>query len=351
MIPKKFNKVLRYGYSNTRVKAMKSKMLSKEIIDEIAQLNNISQAVALLFKTDYKDNIEMFGGADIETSLIDFALNQNLSDTADRLIRITPTNAKAIISSIVSKWDMYNIKLIIYAKTSNKKYEDIKEFIIKSKNISDIIIKDSLSQNSFYDTTNELSLKTPYKKLMIMINEIYKKTGNIDDTQDIIDKYFFTEFSKIVPLLGRESKESAKIISFDIEIRNVLMLIRAKIYNLDESKLKELLIPNSTTSISKLITIYSESKNLKELTERIESFNLTEVYNKYEKPSLLDFEIEMKKTFFRKINSLMTRSVLSIGAIIGFYYLKEREILILRTLIKSKNYNLKSNEIKEMIEW
>ncbi|MGC8571698.1 MAG: V-type ATPase subunit [Candidatus Micrarchaeia archaeon] len=351
MLSKKFNRINHYSYSNTRVKAMKSKLLNKEILDDIARLNNIPQILAVLLKTDYKENIEKYGNIEIETEMIDYSLNQSLSDAAEKLVRITPNPEKTIIESIVSKWDMYNIKLIIHAKATNKSYEEIKQLIIKSKKIPDFAIKEALNQNSFYDTINELSSIIPYKKLLTTVNEVYKKTSDIVKVEDTVDKYFFDEYSKIVPLIEKESKESAKIIKLDIEIRNILMLIRAKKYDLDEAKLKELLTQNGVTSINNLIELYKASKNFKELIEGITTFNLADIYKKYENPSLFDLEIYMKKIFFKKINSLIAHSVLSIGAIIEFYYLKDFEISILRALINSKKYNLKDGEIMEMIEW
>jgi V/A-type H+-transporting ATPase subunit C len=350
---KKINIPLYYGYSNTRVKAMKANMLSKEKINEILQMENLSQIIALLLKTDYKEDIEEFGGLNIYTNLIDFALNKHIARTVEKLIRITPKREKEVIEKLLVKLDLYNLKLILYSKATNKSYDSIRKYIIESSKIPNIIIKEALEQSTLDDAINKLIKKTPYKKILESIKEIYKKSNNIEEVEEIVDRYFFEEFGKNAKIIEKYSINAAKIIAMDVEIRNLLMLIRSKKYNLSEEQLKQLLIPYGITKTKELLYIYENSKDLKELINNIKSFDLREVFNKYEKENkrLLTFEISMKNQLFKKIKILLAHEVLSIGTIIYFFYLKEREVLNLRIIINSKIYGIGNKDVEEMIGW
>ncbi|MGC8648929.1 MAG: V-type ATPase subunit [Candidatus Micrarchaeia archaeon] len=350
---KKINMPLHYGYSNTRVKAMKANMLSKEKINEILQMKDLSEIIALLLKTDYQEDIEEFGGLNTNISLIDFALNKHIARIIKKLIKITPKEEKEIIEKLAIRWDLYNLKLIVYSKATDKNYDLIKEYIIESNKISKIIIKEALEQPTFNDTINELIKKTPYKKILETIKEMYKKSESMEEVENEIDRYFFEEFGKNAEIIKRYNVNAAKIIEMDVEIRNILMLIRSKKYNLSEEQLKQLLIPYGITNTKELMRIYENSNDLKELINNIKSFDLRDAFNKYEQKDkrLLIFEINMKNQLFRKINVLLAHEVLSIGTIIYFFYLKEREVLTLRTIINSKIYEIENKNVEEMIGW
>ena len=69
-----------YGYSSTRVKAMESKLLEKNTINQLSKMDNVASMVGLLLQTNYKDYIEEFGGKDVKGDLIDFALSRSLEN-------------------------------------------------------------------------------------------------------------------------------------------------------------------------------------------------------------------------------------------------------------------------------
>jgi len=58
---KSYNDAKLYGYSNARVKAMKSKLVGKGVLNDILKTESIPTILAKLLQTDYKDYIEEIG--------------------------------------------------------------------------------------------------------------------------------------------------------------------------------------------------------------------------------------------------------------------------------------------------
>jgi len=349
---KRINRPLHYGYSNTRVQAMKASILSAETIKELMQAKEIPLAISLLLKTDYKEDIEKFGGANIKMDLIDFVLNRNIARTIEKLIKITPKEEQNIIERFAMRWDLYNLKLALYSKAEGKSYDSIKKYIVESKRISNLTIKEALEQPNFNEAINMLIAKTPYRKILENVKEIYKRSGNIVEVQDAMDRYFFADFGKNAEDIKKYNLNSAKVIKMDIEIRNILMMIRLKKYNLPKENLKPLLIPYGVTDVKSLLSIYENSRDIKELINNIKSFDLKDALNKYEENGrLLVFEIYMRNKFYKKVNSLLSHLVLSLGVIINFFYLKESEVLTLRTIINSKRYEINEKDMGEIVGW
>ena len=345
----------RYGYSNARVKAMESKLVGNEFVKEISKINEIDTIIAKLLQTDYKRYIEEFGGKEIKSELIDFALRKSFNESTEKLIKVTPNDQKDTIMRIVSKWDVYNIKLALYAKANGKTYDDISKYIISTHLVSTQIMKEAMSEANVDYMVGKLVLSTPYRLVLDAALDTYRKTnGNMTEVSAAIDKAFFDDLGNTIFRLARSSHEAAIVVKLDIEMRNIRVLIRSKRHGSSAARIKDLLIPNGITPSDQLIKIYENARDVKELIENIKSFDLKNVYAQYEASPdrrILLFEIGMRNIIFERMIALLRHSVLSLGTIIAFFYLKEMEIFTLRVVIQGKAYGLSSEEINSMIKW
>src|SRR5271163_360557 len=92
-----------YGYSSTRVKAMESKLLGKDVINQLSKMDNVSSMIGLLLQTNYKEYLEEFGGKDVKSGLVDFALSKSMEVDVKKLIAIVPKELKNMTSHIVGR--------------------------------------------------------------------------------------------------------------------------------------------------------------------------------------------------------------------------------------------------------
>ena len=149
-----YNNAKLYGYSNARVKAMKSKLVGKGVLNEILKTESIPTILARLLQTDYKGYIEEMGDVSQRAELVDLALNKSLVVNIEKLVSIAPKRDVKIMERIVGVWDMYDIKLILYAKAANKDFKYLSRYLIKTKNFDDLFVKEALGEQDFYATAN-----------------------------------------------------------------------------------------------------------------------------------------------------------------------------------------------------
>ncbi|MDE1810948.1 MAG: V-type ATPase subunit [Candidatus Micrarchaeota archaeon] len=343
-----------YGYSNSRVKAMESKMLNKEFLKDIYKTDDMKVILAKLLQTDYKPYIEEFGDINEREELLDFALRRSLAKTAEKVIAITPKEQRDIIIRIVSKWDLYNIKLVLSAKANGKSFDSISKYIVSSENVSARVIKEAMAEANIEYAVGKLVLSTPYRQILDVALDTYRKTGNITLVNAEIDKTFFSLLGGAIYRLSRLSYESAMVVKLDIEMRNVRTLLRAKKYGIKSSEVSNLLITNGITTVESLVSTFDGAKDMRDLVGGIKSFDLKEALAAYESNKfrqMLAFEIAMRNKIFEKVMSTLKHSVLSFGTIVAYFYLKEIEIFALRVIIKGKMYGLSEEEINGMIRW
>ena len=126
-----FSAARKYAYSNARIKAMESKLVGKEFMSQISAVKEKGAILSLLMQTDYRDDLEEYGGVNIKGEMIDFALSRNLAKRISVLPRIAPVGMGGLVSAVVGAWGVNNIKLAIYAKAEGKRFDDISQYIVR----------------------------------------------------------------------------------------------------------------------------------------------------------------------------------------------------------------------------
>ncbi|MDE1825253.1 MAG: V-type ATPase subunit [Candidatus Micrarchaeota archaeon] len=343
-----------YGYSTARVKAMESRLISKTTMQSIVNSKDVAAMLAILFQTDYKKNLEDFGGVNLRSDLIDFALSKNLAANVHKLITITPITQKGMIRSIVGKWDLYNVKLAIDAKERGRGFADISRYVIDHGIYNAQELREVMSEPNVESMLQRMMINSPYKAMLATVLEDYRKEKSATRAGALIDKLYYKQLGSIITKLLDLHYESALIIKSDIDMRNLLMLIRAKKYSMKFEDLREILIENGSLKANQLREIYEGAKDMESLVKEIKVFDLAAALESYKSgkgKEMLLFEIAMRNAIFSKAMSLLKHSVLSFGTMVAYAYMKEIEVFTLRIAIKGKAYELGQDEISKMIVW
>ena len=342
----------RYAYSATRVKAMESELIEPAMMKDIMQAKDASSILSLLSQTSYKKELEQFGGIKISSDMIDFALSKNLALNVSKLITITPMEDKSITRAIVGKWDIYNIELAIDAKSSKKSFEEIAKYIIDYGPYNADVIKDALREASVDGLISKLSINSPYREILAEALDEFKKSGDALKANMLIDRLYYQKLGSLMPKIKELSPEAATIIKLEIDMKNMLNLIRGKRYALKFNEISEGLIKNGSLSIEELQSIYENAKNEDDVAKNAKVFDLSnevEIYKKERR--LFVFEIGMRNQILSKGIKMLSHALLSFGAILAYAYIKDIEVLTLRIIIKSKQYALPQDEVARMILW
>lgn len=351
---KSYNDAKLYGYSNARVKAMKSKLVGRSVLNEILKTESIPTILARMLQTDYKDYIEQIGDVSQRAELVDLALNKSLVANIEKLVRIAPKRDVKIMERIVGVWDMYNIKLILYTKLMNKDFKYLSRYLIETKNFDDLFVKEALGEQDFYATASKLMQIRSYRDEIVAAVDAYRKTSNITEVNAAIDRVFFAGLGDAITAIQKRSPNAARLIKFDIEMRNVLTLLRSKKSNVKPADVEGLLISNGITSPAQLIKIYAASNDLRDLIGNVKSFDLKQAMERYQagrSKQMLLFEISMRNSMFKKAISILHNTVLNFGVLISYFYLKEIEVFTLRVYIIGRMHGLTSEEVTGMTEW
>ena len=349
-----YEAAMQYGYSSARVKAMEAKLITKRAMQEIINAKDISTIMAMLFQGEYKGEIESFGGLSIKQELIDFALSKNLARNAGKLVEISPTTERKIVRGIVGKWDLYNVKLALEAKERKLPYESIASLVIDYGRYNATALREAMREDSVEGMSAKMMINSPYAGILKDAVEVYKKSKSVAEAIAEIDKSYYRQLGNIILGLRIRHNESALMMKMDIDMRNLLLLIKGKRAGLKFPDISQYIVERGRMSPSELESLYNGAKDVESLVSQVKLYDLKnalDVYKGSKRRQLLVFEIGMKNAIFNESLRMLKHSILSIGAVLAYSYLKEIEIYTLRIVIHSRAYGLSREEMERLLVW
>ncbi len=345
----------KYGYSSARASAMKSKLIDKKTMADITNAKDVSSIITMLFERDYRTEIEEFGGLKIKNAVVDFALSKNLARNILKLERLSQGKEKQVMRGIAGKWDLYNIRLAIEAKSRKQSFDSVARYMIDAGRYNATVIKEAMREDSIESMLTKLMINSPYRRILSETLETYKKTKSSFEAVSTLDKEYYIYLAKLaVQLAGMGEVGGGKIIRLELDLRNIITLIRGKKADAKFAAISGLIIPNGNMTKEALEQVYNNSKDITEMTSQIKLFDIkdaVEFYKKDPQKQLLTFEVGIRNAMMVKAVKALSHRILSFGTLLAYLYMKETEVFTLRVLINGKAYGLEKGDIERLIGW
>ena len=139
----------------------------------------------------------------------------------------------------------------------------------------------------------------------------------------------------------------------EIEIKNVLALMRLKRENLDSKRIAEYMV-FSDDAAKRFWEVLLNITDISDMAKKLEKKDYGHVIRKgmeslKENNSMIELETGLYAYLLRKSISLVHRNILSVDVILGYMFAKEIEIRNLRILLKGKQLGLEEEFIERQL--
>ena len=200
-------------------------------------------------------------------------------------------------------------------------------------------------------------LKDPYRSILEEVFSEYKKSKRILILERALDDEIYGAIWNRMKMLGEEDRKIVRsIVGTEIDIANLMTLLRCKSEGIDEKEMRSFFFPyNFALDLDAPSAKASVSANdvrsaIQMLPPSVYKDALTDALPEYaEENSLISFENALKKLFLSTIKHTSRGYPFNIGAIISFLYLKEIEIGNLCSITVCKENAIPPEEITRSI--
>ena len=323
---------LSYGYVNARVKAMKCCLLDEETLRGLFSVSTLSEYIDMLENTTYKQSFVDASTREEGIKLVMAALRKESDKTIAKIKRMIPDNGKERLNSLISLWELKPLQVILAAKASSLPvdplYIDFLDVAGKEK------AKVLMDAPDFGKALQALS-SVGYKAISIKAYAEYSRSKDFRVALRMIGRHYYeniSDFAKKEP-----DHEVRHILQAELDFFNTSTALRLRNAGVDERGIHKELVKPSAASLAMQIAKCGDTASAVALIEK--SFKLPGLSAAYaESKNIWEVELMLERRMFSRILKETRISVLSLGAIFGYIFLKRREIANLRAIALSLQF-------------
>ncbi|MFA6048683.1 MAG: V-type ATPase subunit [Candidatus Micrarchaeia archaeon] len=341
------NADLSYAYANARVKASKTKLLSPQNMREILVVRTLNEVIELLEEGPYK---EAFVEASVKYSgrkLVLHALSLDFSRQLEKLRKIIPEKDRGALEKLLQKWEVQAVELVLASKAQGAPVSpDELVFIEEGRKRA---LKNFIDAPSLDAATAELA-KAGYGPAVARAKSEYDKTKDYRVFINALDQQCYDDLSKAITQV--KDAHAEKLLKAEIDLHNQMIALRMK----HSHSKRAGATPHNIEAYFIAGGDYAFAKQLAHAQDYDSALKMMEqrhgiagaVQASRENDSLTPVEIALERRFVEKTAAAALGSVLCFGAVMGFLYLKQREVLALRAITFATELGL-AEDMKRMV--
>ena len=328
---------VKYSYIVARVRAMKSKLIPKEMYPKFLNME-IPEITRFIGESEYKKDVDELGKKYSGTDLIEHALNRNLALTYRKLIEISQNEANFLITEYLRSWDIWNIKTILRGKFSGASEEEILEDVVSAGELRYRDLARIVKIGTLEGVIAAFD-KTPYYPVL----KEYK--GDLAEIENNLDKWYYSNLMKAAIETG--NKLFLKSLRIRIDLKNLKMLFRMKHAGLERDAILRYLIPGGMELKENDLTRLA-ALSLDEFVRALEEYSYWKPISDVsaEQVSLLNIENRLYKYSLVNISQISYYYPLSILPVLDYILSKKNEVDNLRIIVRGKESSIPEDTIK-----
>ena len=365
-------KPLVYGYSNARVRAMRTSLFSRRQAEDLLRMNtNAAVAEYISSRTGYREDFANMPMKITDEERVELAVSRNFSRTAQKLLQITPEQSRNTLFAFLGRYDIHNLKTILLAKKLGKSKEETSHLFVPAGNLGLPELQGMLnakSSDELYEAVRASGFGSeflssasirhlPRAQIKAVLQNPDSDLARLEILISALDSYYYEAASSSVQPGERDAAIIMNLLRSETDAKNAITAMRLKRAGADRKTIMASMVDGGNFTKIQLEKM-AGSKSLEELVPLASSFFISETgkaefaaaEQKYKSDGKLShFEVVFEISLARRSLRTLRRSMMSIGAIVGFLFLKEEEMNNIRKIVRGKALGLPNERIAEML--
>ncbi|MBI2654435.1 ATP synthase A1 subunit C [Candidatus Woesearchaeota archaeon] len=340
-----------YPYTYVRTVVMRALLFRRDDYLKMLKMS-FSEIAKFLQESHYKKEINELAREYSGADLLELALNRNLSGSFKKLIRISSEELALLVKEYIKRKDIEDIKTILRGKFTNASEKIILSSITAAGTLSYDFLTNLLKKDSIEEILKGNGI-VDFSLLQDALKD-FREKNNLVSVENAFDKYYYShliQFSKILP------KEEALFKNFllkEVEVLNLLTLLRMKKAKLGKDVVKNFIIPTGDYLRDSKITSLADVDNLDELSKALGKTEYGSLVAKgieeFKKSnSLIVLETELYKYLLKQLILFTHQHPLTVDVILGYMFAKDIEVRNLKVIVKGKQLGLSEEFIESQL--
>lgn len=341
-----------YGYANARIRGMRSRLLTRSFMDELIATPDITAFIQVLNETEYAPDLEETLIHGRTAASVDEALKLNMIRTYQKVLGFLNDEAAYIVTTLLARWDVFNLKTILRGKQMHLTHEEISEGLLPAGQLT-MIDLDALALGedvrAVVDTAITWGL--PFASTLREGFAKFQQSGNLADVELAVDRYYADWASQRFARGGANLALARRILGIQIDTTNLVMVMRLQQADTESIPPEQFFLEGGASIGPALYTELAKLSDIDEVLDRLRGTPygqlLDDVAVRYiEENSLSVFERALEDYLVRRAMSLGIGDPLGTGVGIAYLWAKQNEITNLRIIVKGKAVGMPEERVR-----
>ncbi len=350
-----------YEYANARLRAMKSRLLSRVDFQLFAESGTLEHLLTALTRTDYQESIEAMLVRVGELDVINAALSHNLRVTLRKVCRFFGEPESRLVAIVLQIYDVHNIKTILRGLDNNVSPDEIQGALLPVGEIPDAVLAE-LTQVSAPRAMMDLSasMRLSVAVPLLQVRSMHPD-AELPEFELALDQWYFDRaiagakrdggllqitlareadlinLMTVLRLVHAPAERSLYLESFGVDDVRSLFVGHGRV------SARTLVQAAAQVSVEAVVGLLADSPYHEALSGGFDAYRRSH--------RLSDLERSLRRYRLNSCVQLMRKDPLGIGVFLGYVALKVNEIGNLRWIAHSVNMRLPVRHILDELEF
>lgn len=341
-----------YGYCNARVRGMRSRLLNQSFFDQLMDCRDMRAVIQSLSNTEYGPDLEATLLHGQTFSQVDEALKNNMVRMIRKVLGFVNGEAELLVTTLLGRWDLFNIKTIIRGKHMHLTDEEISDSLIAAGQLKPVELNAIIGGEdvrAVVDILNTWGL--PYGVPLRAAMPEYIGKGDLSVLELALDRYYTGWASDRLKGYRQNYKLARTVLGVQTDATNLLSVFRLLKADLEGVDVSTFFLPGGSVVTERLFIDLAHMSDIDEVLDRLKSTPygkpLSDVAMLYlETNSVATLERTLEDYVVRKAIGSWRGDPLGAGVIISYLWAKENEVTNLRIIVKGISVGMPADRVR-----
>lgn len=342
-----------YGYSNARIRGMKSRLLGKDFFERLIAAHDMSGVLTVLHETEYGPDLEGRIIHGRNATQIDLALKDNMVRTFRKVLDLLNDEAYELVTTLLGRWDLFNLKTIVRGKHMHLSRDEILESMLPAGQLGHFELEELAAAEDVRAVVDIVGTwGIGYAAALRGGYSLYAKSGELPDLELALDRYYSQWAAARLRRRGANAEIARRILSVQIDTVNLLTafrLLKADLEGLDPARF---FLPGGSGVSEDLFHELTAMSDIDEVLDRLKPT----VYGRAMDEVAMQFlESGSMSVFERALEDLLTRRALAlgigdplgVGVVVSYLWAKQNEVTNVRIIVRGQAVGMPVSRMRE----
>lgn len=328
-----------FEYGNARLRAMRSRLLSRRTMMELAESRSLAEFISLLAQTPYRKSLELALVRTSDLESIFEALRHNFIDTVTKMRSFYDGAEGRLVDIILCQYDVFNFKTVLRGLSQQAKPADIESALLPSCVLPETLLDELMRASSLRGAIDLLAtVRHPFAQPLLALRA-ESPGAEIGEVEGALDRWRFAEALRALKGDLEDGHRVLDAMRLELDVLNILLSLRLVRYPEERQVLKmrfgndglEGILPAEGTIpasfFDRIVATKSLNAALDVLADTRYAAAMQEGRHASERTGLLsEYERALRRYQLRWLSAQIVQDPLGIGVVLGYLAEKGNEI-------------------------